>query len=79
MLFLFTMENNEGWYTWVAEPVVTADGHFELVRHGRASCHPLNAEAIDQIVAAVDRWYDAFFARASRETPVKKRCRASAE
>src|SRR5262245_16779362 len=78
VLFFFTMEKNEGWYTWVAEPVVSAEGDFELVQHGEASCRPLNTGAIDQIVAAVDRWYDAFFAKAIRETPAKKRNRSVA-
>lgn len=77
VLFFFTMENNEGWYTWAAEPVITATGEFELVQHGTASCRPLNSEAIDEIVEAVDRWYDAFFARATRETPANKHTKAS--
>jgi len=79
VLFFFTMENNEGWYTWVAEPVVSLGGDFEIVQRGEASCRPLNSEAIDRIVEAVDRWYDAFFAKAIRETPAKKRNRASSE
>jgi hypothetical protein len=70
-LFFFTMENNEGWYAWAAEPVVSEDGSYELRQHGDASCHPLNDQAIDDIVAAVDRWYDAFFARTSREISSK--------
>ncbi len=73
VLFFFTMENNEGWYTWAAEPVVSSGGDFEIVQHGEASCRPLNTEAIDEIVEAVDRWYDAFFAKATRKTPAKKR------
>ena len=73
VLFCFTMENNEGWYTWVAEPVVSPSGDFGLVQHGEASCHPLNTKAIDKIVEAVDRWYDAFFAKAIRGTRTRKR------
>ena len=69
VLFFFTMENSEGWYTWASEPVVSPDGDFQLVQHGEASCRPLNSEAINEIVEAVDVWYDAFFARATRETP----------
>jgi hypothetical protein len=38
----------------------------------------LNTESIDEIVEAVDRWYDAFFAKATRETPGKKRSGSSA-
>jgi hypothetical protein len=73
VLFFFTMEKNEGWYTWAAEPVVSSSGEFEIVQHGTAFSRPLNSDAIDEIVEAVDRWYDAFFAKATRETPQKKR------
>jgi hypothetical protein len=79
VLFFFTMENNEGWYTWVAEPVVSSGGDFEIVQHGEAACHPLDTEAIDKIVEAVDRWYDAFFAKAIRETPARKRNKSLAD
>jgi hypothetical protein len=78
VLFFFTMKNNEGWYTWVAEPVVSSTGDFELVQHGEASCRPLDTGAIDRIVEAVDRWYDAFFAKAIRGTPARKRNRSPA-
>jgi len=79
VLFLFTMDNNQGWYTWAAEPVVSSEGQFELVQHGEASCRTLDTKAIDGIVEAVDLWYDAFFAKATRETPAKKRNNSSTE
>jgi hypothetical protein len=79
VVFFFTMENNEGWYTWAAEPVVSSAGGFEIVQHGEASCRPLNTKAIDEIIEAVDRWYDAFFAKATREAPVKKRHKTPAK
>jgi hypothetical protein len=79
VIFFFTMENNEGWYTWAAEPVVSSGGDFEIVQHGEASCRPLNTDAVDEIVEAVDRWYDAFFAKATREIPAKKRHKSSAQ
>jgi hypothetical protein len=78
VLFFFTMENNEGWYTWAAEPVVSSGGDFEIVQHGEATCRPLDSKAIDQIVEAVDHWYDAFFAKAIRTTSAKKPNRSSA-
>ena len=73
VLFYFTMEDTQSWYTWVAEPVVLPGGSFEILQHGEAACRPLDTEAIDEIVAAVDRWYDAFFARAIRETSATMR------
>jgi Domain of unknown function (DUF4365) len=78
VLFFFTMEDNEGWYTWVAQPVVTSGGGFEIMQHAEASCRPLDSSAINEIVEAVDRWYDTFFARAIREAPARKRDRSSA-
>jgi hypothetical protein len=79
VIFFFTMENSEGWYTWAAEPVVSLAGDFEIIQHGEASCRPLNTAAIDEIVEAVDRWYDSFFAKATREIPAKKRHKTSAK
>jgi hypothetical protein len=79
VLFCFTMENAQGWYTWVAEPVVSPSGDFGLVQHGEASCRPLDTEAIDEIVEGVDRWYDEFFAKSIRGTPAKKRNGSSAK
>jgi hypothetical protein len=31
---------------------------------------------VDEIVETIDRWYDEFFARATREIPAKKRGRS---
>jgi hypothetical protein len=78
VLFHFTMEDNGSWYTWVAEPVVLSGGGFEILQHGEAACRPLDTEAIDEIVEAVDRWYDAFFARAIRESSTTMRNGSSA-
>jgi hypothetical protein len=62
----------------VAEPVVSPSGDFGIVPHDEASCRVLNTKAIDEIVEAVDHWYDAFFAKAIREAPSKKRNVSSA-
>lgn len=78
-LVVAVVENNEGWYTWVAEPVISPNGDFKIVSHDEASCRPLNNEAIDEIVQAVDRWYDAFFAKAIQAAPPRKRSSSSAK
>jgi hypothetical protein len=72
-LFFYTMENGEGWYTWTNEPFVSDDGEFELRVREEASCRPLNDQAVDEMVGRVDAWYDAFFAKTSKETPKKRR------
>ncbi|HKB38859.1 MAG TPA: hypothetical protein VKD72_20615, partial [Gemmataceae bacterium] len=59
-LLHFTMDDDQGYYTWVAEPVVTKDGP-RLIQHAQAHCRKLDREALDHIVASVDRWYEAFF------------------
>lgn len=69
VLFFYTMENGEGWYTWATEPHISGDGGFELRANEQASCHPLSDKAVDEIIGRVDAWYDAFFARTSKETP----------
>jgi hypothetical protein len=72
VLFYFTMENSEGWYTWVAEPVVSEDGGFELRSQEEAACQPLDDQAVDEIIDRVDRWYDAFFARTQVVAPRRR-------
>jgi hypothetical protein len=56
------MEDNQGCYTWVVEPVPTPDGTPRLQVHAAASCTRLDREALDRIVSRVEAWYDAFFA-----------------
>ncbi len=59
-LFYFTMDDSQGYWTWVAEPAVTEAGPRFLLRetpHGRK----LDRTAVDEIVEQVDRWYDDFF------------------
>jgi hypothetical protein len=73
-LFLFTMEDNRGWYTWVTEPVTVPDGIVKLQQHGEAHCRPLDERAVDGIVESVNHWYDTFFA-ANSEDPVSPRAR----
>lgn len=61
VLFFFTMRDNGGWYTWVAEPIVTTAGRAQLPLRDKPDCHPLAAAAVDDIVARVSRWYDAHY------------------
>lgn len=61
-LFFFTMADDQGYYAWVAEPDVTADGP-RLLMHDGPPCRKLDRAALDEIVERVDRWYDAFFSR----------------
>ncbi len=63
ILFFFTMEKNQGWYTWMAEPLVSPQGGVELPIHREAHCRPLDDRAVDEIVARVNAWYDTYYAQ----------------
>ena len=65
-LFYFTMEDNQGYFTWVAEPVVD-EGRFRLKYHkDKADCVLLDDQVLDQIVEAVNAYYVALYKNAIR-------------
>jgi hypothetical protein len=57
--FFFTMKDDQGYYTWLLEPVLTAQGSPKLVRRTEPDCRKLDDEALEYIVSAVSAWYDA--------------------
>jgi hypothetical protein len=61
-VFYFTVKDNQGYYSWAYEPVVTAEGRLRLTAHSEAHCNKLNNESLEDIVSAVKRWYDFFYA-----------------
>jgi hypothetical protein len=60
-LFLFTMEDDGAWFTWVAEPAGLVRGRPKLRIHEHPDCRPLDKRALEEIVRRVDAWYDAVF------------------
>ena len=65
-LFYFTMDDNQGYFTWVAEPVVEK-GRSRLKYHiEKADCVLLNDDVLDQIVDEVNAYYAAFYRDAIR-------------
>jgi hypothetical protein len=61
-LFFFTMRDNQGYYTWLQEPVVTDRGSPKLVRRTDPDCQKLDNDALDHIIVAVNAWYDVLLA-----------------
>ena|ERR1019366_7057098 len=59
-LFHFSMDDDQGYFTWVAEPAII-DGGPKLLMHETSHCRKLDKAALDEIVEKVDGWYDAFF------------------
>lgn len=66
-LFYFTMDDNQGYFTWIAEPVMHNRG-FRLKYHKEtANCVPLSDDVLDQIVEAVNAYYAALYRNAIRQ------------
>ena len=58
-LLYFSMDDDQGYYTWVAEPALTEHG-LRLLMHEAPHSQKLDPTALDEIVEKVDDWYDAF-------------------
>jgi hypothetical protein len=56
-LFLFTMREDQAFFSWLAEPVVSA-GAPKLVHHDEADCAELTDELLGQVIEQVVAWYD---------------------
>ena len=61
-VFYFTAKDDQGYYSWAYEPVVTAEGQLRLKTHAEAHYNKLSNESLEDIVSAVKKWYDIFFA-----------------
>ena len=57
-LFFFTVREEQAFFSWLAEPVITGDAP-KLVHHEKASCVPLTDELPGQVVERIVAWYDA--------------------
>lgn len=57
-LFFFTMRDEQAFFSWLAEPVLT-DAGPKLVHHDRAHCVELTDEMLGLAVERIVNWYDA--------------------
>ena len=57
-LFFFTMREEQAFFSWLAEPLVT-DGAPKLVHHDEAHCVELTNELLGRVVERIVAWYDA--------------------
>src|SRR5208337_2760287 len=55
-VFYFTVKDDQGYYAWAYEPIVTAQGQPGLRAHEKAHCRKLDNESLEAIVSAVKRW-----------------------
>ena len=57
-LFFFTMREEQAFFSWLAEPVVT-DAGPNLIHHVKANCIEFTDELLGRVVDQVVAWYDA--------------------
>jgi hypothetical protein len=57
-LFFFTMREDQAFFSWLAEPVVTG-GAPKLVHHHNANCVELTDDHLCRVIEQIVGWYDA--------------------
>ncbi|MBK1986112.1 DUF4365 domain-containing protein [Sphaerospermopsis aphanizomenoides BCCUSP55] len=57
-LFFFTLDNDNGYYKWILEPVIDNENGNKLKRNVSPEFRKLNNESINNIVDLVNQWYD---------------------
>lgn len=57
-LFAFIMENDEGYYRWIKEPIYGVGGEPHLAINATNAFRKLDSKAINDIVAEVNNWYE---------------------
>jgi hypothetical protein len=57
-LFFFTLRQEQAFFSWLAEPVVSKD-RPKLVHHDRANCVELTNDFLERALQEVVTWYDA--------------------
>jgi hypothetical protein len=71
-VFYVTVKDDQGYYAWAYEPVVTAEGQPRLMAKAKAHCNKLSNESLAEIVSAVKKWYDAFDATMTSEGNIEQ-------
>jgi hypothetical protein len=57
-LFFFAMREEQAFFCWLAEPVVSEAGP-KLVHHTKADCVELTDDLLNRVVERIVGWYDA--------------------
>jgi len=58
-LFFFTLENDQGYYKWILEPVLEAPKNSKLFFNKSNEFKKLTDEEIANIISVVNSWYDS--------------------
>lgn len=57
-LFFFTLDNDQGYYQWVVEPVIAGKNISKLVLTRTNIFRKLDDKEINDIISTVNNWYD---------------------
>ncbi len=57
-LFFFTLDNDNGYYKWIFEPIIDNETGNKLKRNVSPEFRKLTNESINNIVDLVNQWYD---------------------
>lgn len=58
-VFFFSMQHDDGYYTWLKEPMVGEDGFPQLRLNKNGEIMKLDLASLNEIVKQVNLWYDA--------------------
>ena len=58
-LFFFTLENDQGYYKWILEPVFEGHKNSKMLFNGSNEFKKLTDDEIGNIISAVNSWYDS--------------------
>ncbi|WP_413172655.1 DUF4365 domain-containing protein [Anabaena azotica] len=57
-LFFFTLDNDQGYYRWILEPIINEGNNVSLKINENEELKKLNDQEIDNIIVMVNSWYD---------------------
>jgi hypothetical protein len=57
-LFFFTLRQEQAFFSWLAEPVVTG-GAPKLIHREKADCVELTDDLLNRVIEQIVAWYDA--------------------
>ena len=57
-LFFFTLDNDNGYYKWILEPILDQEKSNKLKLNPNPEFRKLTNEAINDIVSVVNQWYE---------------------
>jgi hypothetical protein len=57
-LFFFTLENDQGYYKWILEPVLEGQNNSKLFFNNTNNFKKLTDDGIGYLISAVNSWYE---------------------